>query len=272
VAIDYRNQALAKLRDTLELADGRSVRARVIGGDPDTDIALVKIDGQSGLPVAPLGDSSTLRVGEWVGAIGNPLGYEHSVTVGVVSFLGRKLFDQGLDNYIQTDAAINFGNSGGPLINGRGEVIGINAAIASQSGSNSGVAFSIPVNLVKRVAKQLQERGSVAHGYLGLQLDSAFEPSTAVGLGLDRARGTRIESVVPDSPASKSGLRPNDVILQLDAVSIRNDNHLINLISMLPAGQRVKLQVWREKKSLSVDAVVGDWNVAKTRFRAASAP
>src|SRR5207247_4417412 len=122
-------------RITVKLSDGRSLRARVIGADPDTDIALIKVDGQSGLPVAPLGDSSTLRMGEWVCAIGNPLGYEHSVTVGVVSFLGRKLFDASLDNYIQTDAAINFGNSGGPLINARGEVIGIHAAISSRASS-----------------------------------------------------------------------------------------------------------------------------------------
>src|SRR6185312_8610090 len=111
---------------TVKLSDGRNLKARVIGGDPDIDIALIKIDGERGLPVAPLGESSKLRMGEWVCAIGNPLGYEHSVTVGVVSFLGRKLFDKSLDNYIQTDAAINFGNSGGPLINARGEVVGIN--------------------------------------------------------------------------------------------------------------------------------------------------
>src|SRR3954452_10448592 len=110
-------------RITVKLSDGRTLRARLIGSDPDTDIALIKVDGQGGLPVAPLGDSATLRMGEWVCAIGNPLGYEHTVTVGVVSFLGRKLFDMSLDNYIQTDAAINFGNSGGPLINSRGEVI-----------------------------------------------------------------------------------------------------------------------------------------------------
>ena len=119
-------------RIIVKLSDGRTLRARVIGADPDTDVALIKVDGQTGLPVAPIGDSSSLRMGEWVCAIGNPLGYEHSVTVGVVSYLGRKLFDASLDNYIQTDAAINFGNSGGPLINSRGEVIGINSAISSQ--------------------------------------------------------------------------------------------------------------------------------------------
>ena len=117
-------------RITVKLADGRSLRARLVGTDPDTDIALIKIDSPRPLPAAPMGDSDTLRVGEWVCAIGNPLAYEHTVTVGVVSYIGRKLFDSSLDNYIQTDAAINFGNSGGPLINGRGEVIGINAAIS----------------------------------------------------------------------------------------------------------------------------------------------
>src|SRR5207253_7919982 len=130
-------------RIQVKLSDGRSLRARVIGADPDSDIALIKVDGQSRLPVAPLGDSSTLRMGEWVCAIGNPLGYEHTVTVGVVSYLGRKLFDASLDNYIQTDAAINFGNSGGPLINSRGEVIGINAAISSRA---SNIGFAVPIN------------------------------------------------------------------------------------------------------------------------------
>src|SRR2546429_6995581 len=130
-------------RIIVKLSDGRSLRARVIGTDPDTDVALIKIDGERGLPVAPLGDSSALRMGEWVCAIGNPLGYEHSVTVGVVSYLGRKLFDASLDDYIQTDAAINFGNSGGPLINSRGEVIGINAPISSRA---SNIGLAVPIN------------------------------------------------------------------------------------------------------------------------------
>ena len=142
----------------MKLSDGRTLRARVIGADPDTDIALIKVDGQSGLPVAPLGDSSTLRMGEWVCAIGNPLGYEHTVTVGVVSFLGRKLFDTSLDNYIQTDAAINFGNSGGPLINSRGEVIGINAAISSRA---SNIGFAVPINGASAILPQLRARGRV---------------------------------------------------------------------------------------------------------------
>src|SRR3954470_11570158 len=149
-------------RIIVRLSDGRSLKARVIGSDPATDIALIKIDGQTKLPVAPLGDSSALRMGEWVCAIGNPLGYDHSVTVGVVSFLGRKLFDASLDDYIQTDAAINFGNSGGPLINSRGEVIGINAAISSRA---SNIGFAVPINLATAILPQLRARGRVSRGY-----------------------------------------------------------------------------------------------------------
>src|SRR6266853_3339489 len=154
-------------RITVKLSDGRSLRARIIGSDPDTDIALIKIDGEAGLPVAPLGDSSMLRMGEWVCAIGNPLGYEHSVTVGVVSFLGRKLFDASLDNYIQTDAAINFGNSVGPLSNSRGEVIGINAAISSRS---SNIGFAVPINGASAIVPQLRAHGRVSRGYIGVGL------------------------------------------------------------------------------------------------------
>src|SRR5258708_7670806 len=152
-------------RITVKLSDGRTLRARLVGSDPDTDIALIKVDGQGGLPVAPLGDSSALRMGEWVCAIGNPLGHEHSVTVGVVSLLARQLFDMSLDNYIQTDAAINFGNSGGPLIHSRGEVIGINAAISSRASS---IGFAGPINGASAVLPQLRQYARVSRGYLGV--------------------------------------------------------------------------------------------------------
>src|SRR5436190_19360612 len=146
-------------RIIVKLSDGRTLRAHVLGADPDTDVALIKVDGQASLPVAQLGDSGTLRMGEWVCAIGNPLGYEHSVTVGVVSFLGRKLFDQSLDDYIQTDAAISFGNSGGPLINARGEVVGITTAISVQA---SNIGFAVPIDQVMNVLPQLRESGRVS--------------------------------------------------------------------------------------------------------------
>src|SRR5207342_2922078 len=151
-------------RIMVKFSDGRSLHARVLGIDPDTDIALIKVDAEN-LPIAPMGDSETLRVGEWVCAIGNPLAYEHTVTVGVVSYLGRKLFDSSLDNYIQTDAAINFGNSGGPLINARGEVIGINAAISSRA---SNIGFAVPISGASAILPQLRAQGRVSRGYIGV--------------------------------------------------------------------------------------------------------
>jgi serine protease Do len=229
-------------RITVKLSDGRTARARIIGADPDTDIALIKIDGQSGLPVAPLGDSSTLRMGEWVCAIGNPLGYEHSVTVGVVSFLGRKLFDMSLDNYIQTDAAINFGNSGGPLINARGEVIGINAAISSRASS---IGFAVPINGATSVLAQLRARGRVSRGYIGVGLrdvDGDLERS----LKLTVSRGALVQDVTTGSPADRGGLRPYDVITSLDDLTINNDDQLIREISTRAPGSQARLHVVRD--------------------------
>ncbi len=169
----------------VKFSDGRSLQARVLGIDPDTDIALIKVDARN-LPVAPLGDSETLRVGEWVCAIGNPLAYEHTVTVGVVSYLGRKLFDSSLDNYIQTDAAINFGNSGGPLINGRGEVVGINSAI-SQRASNIG--FAVPINEARSILPQLKADGRVARGFMGVDpLRRRSRPAALAAAHIDARR------------------------------------------------------------------------------------
>ncbi len=229
-------------RITVKLSDGRTVRARVIGADPDTDIALIKIDGQAGLPVAPLGDSSTLRMGEWVCAIGNPLGYEHTVTVGVVSFLGRKLFDKSLDNYIQTDAAINFGNSGGPLINARGEVIGINAAISSRASS---IGFAVPINGASAVLPQLRARGRVSRGYMGVGLrdvDGDLERS----LKLTVTHGALVQDITAGSPADRAGLRPYDVITSLDDRTIENDDQLIREISARAPGSPARLRLVRD--------------------------
>ena len=229
-------------RITVKLSDGRTLRARVIGADPDTDIALIKVDGQTGLPVAPIGDSSRLRMGEWVCAIGNPLGYEHSVTVGVVSFLGRKLFDMSLDNYIQTDAAINFGNSGGPLINSRGEVIGINAAISSRASS---IGFAVPINGASAVLPQLRARGRVSRGYMGVGLrdvDQDLERS----LQLPVDHGALVQDVTRGSPADRAGLRPYDVIVSLDDRPIANDDQLIREIAARSPGSPARLQLVRD--------------------------
>jgi len=231
-------------RITVKLSDGRTLRARVIGADPDTDIALIKVDGQTGLPVAPIGDSSTLRMGEWVCAIGNPLGYEHSVTVGVVSFLGRKLFDMSLDNYIQTDAAINFGNSGGPLINARGEVIGINAAISSRASS---IGFAVPINGASAVLPQLRARGRVSRGYMGVGLrdvDQDLERS----LQLPVDHGALVQDITRGSPADRAGLRPYDVIVSLDERPIANDDQLIREIAARSPGSPARLLLVRDGK------------------------
>jgi S1-C subfamily serine protease len=256
---------------TVHLADGRVFRPARMWNDPESDVALLGIDTTETLPTAMLGDSDRARVGQWVLAIGSPFGLNQTVTHGIVSARERGQVSLGntirIKDFLQTDAAINPGSSGGPLVDMRGEVIGINTAIASPSGSNSGVAFSIPVNLARRVMRQLLEQGSVARGYLGLQLASSFEPNDALRLGLDRVRGAWVERVYPDTPAAAAALRPGDVILQVESVSIRNDTHLINLISTLPAGQRVRLQVWRDRSAITLDAVVGDWSKAQARFR-----
>jgi serine protease Do len=229
-------------RITVKLSDGRNLRAHVIGSDQDTDIALIKIDGQSGLPVAPLGDSSALRMGEWVCAIGNPLGYEHSVTVGVVSFLGRKLFDASLDNYIQTDAAINFGNSGGPLINSRGEVIGINAAISSRA---SGIGFAVPINGATSILSQLRSRGHVSRGYIGITLRDV-DADVRTSLKLAIGRGALVQDVNEGSPGERAGLRAYDTIVALDDRPMANDDQLIHEIASRAPGSAVRLKLIRD--------------------------
>ncbi|PWT85601.1 MAG: hypothetical protein C5B57_02640, partial [Blastocatellia bacterium] len=235
-------------RITVKFADGRSLRARVIGVDADTDIALIKVDGQQDLPVAPLGDSSTLRMGEWVCAIGNPLGYEHTVTVGVVSFLGRKLFDASLDNYIQTDAAISFGNSGGPLINARGEVIGINAAISSRASS---IGFAVPINGASAILPQLRVHGRVSRGYMGVTLkhvDSDLQRSLDLGVN----HGALVQEVAGGSPADRIGLRPYDVIVGLDNQAIADDEELIREIASRTPGSAAQVRFFRDGREQQV--------------------
>jgi S1-C subfamily serine protease len=224
------------------------------------------------LPTATLGNSDGARVGRLVLAIGSPFGLSQTVTHGIISARDRGQVSLGgmirIKEFLQTDAAINPGSSGGPLLDMHGEVIGINTAIASHNGSNSGVAFSIPINLVKRVASQLVTSGAVQRGYLGMLLASNFDGNDALKLGLDRLRGALIERIYADSPAAAAGLQVRDVILQIESVAIRNDTHLINLVSNLPPGQRVRLLVWRDNASRMIDAVVGDWS----KVQAASLP
>jgi serine protease Do len=219
-------------RITVKLTDGRSLRADVIGSDPDTDIALIRVHADKRFPHAVLGDSNDLRVGEWVCAIGNPLAYEHTVTVGVVSFIGRKLFDMSLDNYIQTDAAINFGNSGGPLINTRGEVIGINSAVSRQASS---IGFAIPINQAKLILPQLKERGHVLRGYIGVALRDV-DPDLQAPLELPQTTGALVQ----------------DVITSVDGLDVSTNDSLIREISARAPGSTAKLEVIRDGRPREV--------------------
>ena len=234
-------------RIMVKFSDGRSLQARVLGIDPDTDIALIKVEAKN-LPVAPMGDSETLRVGEWVCAIGNPLAYEHTVTVGVVSYLGRKLFDTSLDNYIQTDAAINFGNSGGPLINGRGEVVGINSAI-SQRASNIG--FAVPINEARSILPQLRTEGRVARGYMGVTL-SDVDPDLQRSLRLASAQGALVQDVADGSPGHRAGLRAYDLITGIDDKRVANNNEIIREVARRGPGTLARLQVVRDGRRQTV--------------------
>src|SRR5262249_34867290 len=256
---------------TVSLADGKLYHPARVWADPESDVAILRLDGLPGMPGLPLGDSDQVRVGQWVVAIGSPFGLNQTVTHGIISARERGEISLGstirIKDFLQTDAAINPGSSGGPLINLNGEVIGINTAIASHNGNNSGVAFSIPINLVKLVMRQLLEKGTVSRGYLGMQLAQSFEPADAFRLGLDRVQGALVEVVYPNTPASEAGLRAYDVVTDVNGTAIRSENQLINLISAAQAGQRVRLRVWRDRREETLEAVIGDWSKAQDRFR-----
>ena len=229
-------------RIAVTLADGRMLRGDIVGTDPAIDVALVRVSGAGPLPEAPLGNSDELRVGEWVCAIGNPLGYVHSVTVGVVSFMGRKLFDASLDDYIQTDAAINLGNSGGPLINARGEVIGINAAISSRANN---IGFAVPINQAVAILPQLKAHGTVTRGFIGVTLIDV-NPELQRSLKLPVGRGALVQDVRADSPGERAGLKPYDVILTVDGREIWTNEELIHDISGRQPGTLARLELMRD--------------------------
>jgi serine protease Do len=250
-------------RILVKLADGRTLRAEVVGSDPDTDIALIKVGSDRPFPVAPLGDSDRLRVGEWVCAIGNPLAYEHTVTVGVVSYIGRKLFDSGLDNYIQTDAAINFGNSGGPLINVRGEVIGINAAISSRA---SNIGFAVPVNQARAVLPQLKQRGHVARGFIGVALKDV-DADLQRSLALPSARGALVQDVTEGSPGERAGLKPYDLITAIDGHAVASNDELIRRIAATAPGTTVTVHLVRDQRPMSVMVKLAERPLRSTESR-----
>lgn len=253
---------------TVTLADGRILQPERVWTDPESDIAILKLPVDN-LPVAELADSDRVRVGQWVLAFGSPFGLNQTVTHGIISARDRGQISLGatirIKEFLQTDAAINPGSSGGPLVDMNGAIVGLNTAIASNNGNNSGVSFSIPSNLVRRVGRELLEKGTVTRGYLGMQLAPTLEPAAALKLGLTRVWGALVEGVHPDGPAARAGLKPGDVILKLDTVEIRDENQLINLISVLPVNQRVRITVWRNRQPQALEVTVGDWTAATGR-------
>ncbi len=244
----------------IRLADGRILNPTKVWSDPETDIAVMAITGTH-LAASQLGDSQNVEIGDFVLAVGSPFGLSHSVTFGIISAKGRRDLKLGdevhYQDFMQTDAAINPGNSGGPLINLRGEVVGMNTAIASSSGGSEGIGFTIPINMVLLIARQLVERGSVTRAFLGVALDSKFSPAAATSVGLLRPRGARITRVTPGSPAEAAKLQTGDVILKYNGVPIENDSHLINMVSLTEVGKEIPLVVFREQKVVALTVKVG---------------
>jgi len=228
---------------TVTLLDGRHFTATVVGSDEGTDIAVLRVQ-EPHLAEMPLGDSSRLEVGDWVVAIGNPFGLQHTVTVGIVSALGRTgINPHGYEDFIQTDASINPGNSGGALVNLQGELIGINSAIlSSKDGGNIGIGFAIPVNMVKAVMQQLIAYGAIKRGALGIRLGDV-SPDEAESLGLVKSRGVRVVEVARGSPAEHAGIKAGDIVVSLNGVALENAAQLRNAIALLRVGQTVDLRV-----------------------------
>jgi serine protease Do len=238
--------------------DRRDYSAEVVGTDSGSDLALIKIQVPKTLPFLTLGDSESLRIGDWVMAIGNPLQYEHTVTVGVVSAKGRVLRglsrDASLDNFIQTDAAINFGNSGGPLVNMAGEVVGVNTAISSVG---QGIGFAVPASIAREVADQLRTKGKVSRGYLGITV-AEVTPDVAEAWGMKDDRGALVQTVSPGMPAAEAGVQKGDIIVAIDGRPVSSSEEVVRIISAKDPGSKVRLTIFRGGKEMHFTANLGD--------------
>jgi serine protease Do len=241
------------------LQDNSRHPAKIIGRDDKTDLALVKIDSKRKLPFVSWGDSDTAKVGDWVVAVGNPFGLGGSVTAGIISALGRNINEGPYDDFIQIDAPINRGNSGGPTFNPSGEVIGINTAIYSPSGGSVGIGFAVPSNTAKNVVMQLKEKGHVTRGWLGVAIQS-ITPAIARGLGLNaqQPEGALVASVTPDSPASKAGLKQGDIVLKAGDHPIKQVHDLPRVVAASPIGQKLALTVERDGKQITVEPTIAE--------------
>ena len=248
---------------SIHLQDGRVIQPERVWADPATDVAVMKISAPN-LSAAKWGDSQKLDIGHMVLAMGSPFGLSRSITFGIISAKGRRQLKLGAtsdvinQDFLQTDAAINPGNSGGPLIDLQGRVIGINTAIASSSGGNEGIGFSIPSHLAQRVMDQLLEHGIVHRAWIGVKLDEKFDNKMAVRLKLDRAMGTRVNEVFPNSPAHRAGLQFDDVVLNFDGTDVQDHDHLINLVSLSPIAKRIQVVVWRGGRKIMLTIILAD--------------
>ncbi|MEC5161538.1 MULTISPECIES: Do family serine endopeptidase [unclassified Janthinobacterium] len=241
---------------TVKLADRREYRARVLGSDPKTDIAVLKIDAKN-LPVVPLGASKDLKVGEWVLAIGSPYGFDSTVTAGVVSAKGRSLPDDSNVPFIQTDVAVNPGNSGGPLFNVRGEVVGVNSQIYSQTGGFQGLSFAIPIDVANRIKDQIVATGKASHAKLGVTVQEVNQ-GFADSFKLATPEGALVANVEPGSPAERAGLKPGDVVRKLNGQNIVASADLPAMVGIALPGDNVTMEVWREGKTIALSAKLGN--------------
>jgi serine protease Do len=238
----------------VKLANGKEFDAKVIGRDPKTDLALIKITGSGDLKPLNIGDSDALKVGSWVVAVGSPFGLEQTVTAGIVSAKGRTIGAGPYDNFIQTDASINPGNSGGPLINTKGEVVGINTAIVA---SGQGIGFAIPANVAKEVMPQLKEKGKVTRGWIGVGIQE-MTPELTKSFDLKDKKGALVSQVFKDGPADKAGIEQGDVILEFDKKEIKESKDLPRIVAAIPVGKTVPVTISRNGKVITKDVKVGE--------------
>ena len=237
------------------LLDGTKHRAKVVGVDRKTDLAVLRLDAAGKrFPFLPLGNSDEVQVGDWVLAVGSPFGLQATVTSGIVSAKARQIGAGPYDDFIQTDAAINPGNSGGPLVNMRGEVIGINTAIVR---GGSGIGFAIPASMARQISAQLLDNGKVTRGWLGVVLQP-LTPDLAASFGADGKKGALISEVSPDSPADRAGLKAGDVVLEIDGHTVGTPGDVARAVGLVAPGRKAKLSVWRDKAQKSVEIVLGE--------------